>query len=760
LGALLAVKDCCGSPPESLDGNRVDVTMRKKNAGALFMDFQISPDDRVGGGKPQKTRGRAPAPKKPVKANKPARDSRTEPEFGVYDDDIRVDEAQPRGRGRQPKAKVKKVRGRRERKPLTFGGLIGKFLYFCLVLGIWGGIAVAGVIVYFAMQMPSADSWAVPDRPPNIRILAANGQLISNRGKTGGEAVSLRELPYYVPAAFIAIEDRRFRDHFGIDVIGLASVALESIRAGEVTRGASTLTQQLAKNLFLTQDQTLQRKVQEALLALWLEQNYSKDDILELYLNRVFFGHNATGIEAAAQTYFGKSARNLSLGEAAILAGSVQAPSRLNPQGNPDAVRTRQQLVLNAMAKEGYISDAEAKAAVIDPDQTVRTKVTGAESYVADWVESLMQAYIGDTNEDVIVQTSIDWDLQKEAEFIVKEAVANEGEGKGFSQGALVAMDVDGTVRALVGGVDYQKSQFNRAVTGRRQPGSAFKPFVYLAAMEKGYTPDTVADDAPFDYNGWAPKNAGNTYRGPVTLREGLAYSLNTISGRLAIDVGPDKVVEAAMRMGISSPMLAVPSIALGTSEVSPLELTGAYAPFANGGYGVIPSVITRISTPAGKVLYDAIPAAPGIVIQPEIVGEMNDMLRTAVEIGTGKRASLNGWPMAGKTGTTQKARDAWFCGYTARMVSCVWLGNDDDAGTTLSGGNVPVEIWSQFMAKAHEGIPIAELPGAMTATGQEMFDPNLQPMEQPGVDVPTEQMQPQHERNLMDVLGGIFGGG
>jgi penicillin-binding protein 1A len=482
--------------------------MRKKNAGALFMDFQISPDDRVGGGTPKKSRGRAPAPKKPVAGRKPARNSRVEPEFGVYSDDIRVDDA-PVQRGRAKKTKAKSTRGRRERQPLTFGRIIGKLFYFCVVLGIWAAIAVAGVVVYFAMQMPSADTWAVPERPPNIRILAANGQLISNRGKTGGEAVSLRELPYYVPAAFIAIEDRRFRDHFGIDVIGLASVALESVRAGEVTRGASTLTQQLAKNLFLTQDQTLQRKVQEALLALWLEQNYSKDDILELYLNRVFFGHNSTGIEAAAQTYFGKSARNLSLGEAAILAGSVQAPSRLNPRGNPDAVRARQQLVLNAMAKEGYISDAEAKAATISSSETVRTKVTGAESYVADWVESLMQAYIGDTNEDVIVQTSINWDLQKEAEFVVKEAVANEGASKGFTQGALVAMDVDGTVRALVGGVDYQKSQFNRAVTGRRQPGSAFKPFVYLAAMEKGYTPDTVASDEPFEFNGWAPKNAG-----------------------------------------------------------------------------------------------------------------------------------------------------------------------------------------------------------------------------------------------------------
>lgn len=727
--------------------------MRRKNAGALFMDFEISPDDRVGA-TPKRGRGRSA---KPAKKTKPARGERIEPELDPYDA-VYVDEptAPARGRGSRAKAKgrtaakTKRGRGRREKRPLTFGRIVFKLFYWLFVLGIWGGIAVAGVIVYFAVQLPSSDTWAVPERAPNIRILSANGQLISNRGKTGGEAVSIRELPHYVPAAFIAIEDRRFYDHFGIDILGLASVALESVRAGEVTRGASTLTQQLAKNLFLTRDQTIQRKVQEALLAIWLEQNYSKDEILELYLNRVFFGHNSTGIESAAQTYFGKSARNLSLGEAAILAGSVQAPSRLNPRGDADAVRTRQQLVLNAMARDGYISQAESQAATIDPNQALRTKVTGAESYVADWVETLMTAYLGDITQDVVVQTTIDWDLQKQAEFVVKEAVAKYGADKGFTQAALVAMEVDGTVRALVGGVDYQKSQFNRAVTGRRQPGSAFKPFVYLAAMEKGYTPDTVADDAPFEYEGWAPKNANNQYRGPVTLREGLAYSLNTISGRLAIDVGPAKVVETAQRLGISSNMLAVPSIALGTSEVSLLELTGAYAPFANGGIGVIPNVITRIETTDGGTLYEAIPASPGQVIDSFVVAEMNDMLTTAVEIGTGKRAQLNGWPFAGKTGTSQKARDALFVGYTARMVAGVWLGNDDDTGTSLAGGSVPVEIWSEFMAKAHEGIPVAELPGAFSTNGEQL---------EPGFNVDVTTPPPDRpKRTLEDLFRDIFG--
>ena len=727
--------------------DKAGYAMRKKNAGALFMDFQISPDDRVGATPKKGSRSPRSAPAKV------AGGARVEPGFddsAVYVDDERSGRA-PRSkqpRGKAPKAK--RGRGRREKKPLTLLGVIGKIIGLLFILGIWAGVAAAGIVIYYAVQLPSSDTWKVPDRAANIRIVAANGQLISNRGKSGGEAVNLRELPYYVPAAFVAIEDRRFYDHFGVDVVGLASVALESIQAGEVTRGASTITQQVAKNLFLTPDQTLGRKVQEALLAIWLEQNYSKDDILELYLNRMYFGHERYGIEAAAQFYFGKSARNLSLSEAAILAGSLQAPSRLNPQGKPELIKARQQLVLNAMAKEGYISGNEAKAAAIDPTETIRTKVVGGESYVADWVESLMTAYLGDVKEAVIVHTTINWDLQKEAEFVIKEAVAKYGAEKGFSQGAMVAMDVDGSVRALVGGVDYQKSQFNRAVTARRQPGSTFKPFVYLAGMEKGYTPDTVANDGPIDINGWQPQNADGKYGGEMTLRTALALSRNTVSALLANDVGPDKVVEAAMRMGISSPLQAVPSIALGTQEVSLLELTAAYAPFANGGIGVIANVITRIETADGKVLYDAVAAGPGRVIEPNIVAEMNDMLHAAVEIGTGKRAQLNGWPMAGKTGTSQKARDALFVGYTSRMVAGVWLGNDDDVGTKLSGGNVPVDIWSQFMTKAHEGIPVAELPGATSDT-LGLDQAQLQPMEQPPVERP--------KRTLVDLLGDIFGG-
>ncbi len=742
------------------------------------MDFEISPDDRIGGGSQKPKRGKAKAPAK-EKARKPKKGERVEP--GFFSRDEYYDEPAPR-RGRAPKAQ-KSQRGRRQKKPFSFWRLFGRIFYWLTTLGVVACIAVAGIVYYYWMQMPATTTWRVPDRPANIRIVAADGQLMSNRGKMGGEAVSLTELPQYVPAAFIAIEDKRFYQHFGIDLWGLGAVAVESLKAHHVTRGASTLTQQLAKNLFLSPDQTLGRKVQEALLAIWLEHNYTKNEILELYLNRVFFGNNATGIEAASQTYFGKSARNLSLGEAAVLAGSMQAPSRLNPKGNPAEVEARQKLVLQAMADQGYISEAEAKAATIDPNQQIRTKVAGSESYVADWVEQLVQSYVGDVKEDIVVYTTINWDLQKEAEFLVKEAVTEQGPKYNFSQGALVAVDTDGAVRAVVGGADYATSQFNRAVTARRQPGSTFKPFVYMAAMEKGYTPDTMADDDPININGWSPADADNKFMGPITLRTALAYSRNTVAAQLAWNVGPDKVVEVAQRMGISSPLMAVPSIALGTQEVSLLELTAAYAPFANGGNGVIANVVTRIETASGKVLYDSVPAGPGQVVSPTVVGEMNDMLSTALDIGTGKHAKLAGWQIGGKTGTSQKARDALFVGFTSRMVCGIWLGNDDDTGTTLAGGTVPTQIWSDFMAKAHEGLTPQNLPDATTAavpaTDLQATDPISQLATDgtlPSTDgaVPADGTQPsaaasqaqpaapakRTPKTIGDILSGLFGGG
>lgn len=682
------------------------------------MDLKLFSDDRVTANSGKKKRGRA----KPKKGK--ASTAR-----------------------RKSTGKTSRSRRGKARKGLTLGRVFGFLIYWGLVAGVWGGIAVGGIVAYYGLQLPSSDTWAVPERPANIRIVAADGKLLSNRGQMGGEAVAFRELPHYVPAAVISIEDKRFMQHFGVDPIGIAAAMLDNISERRIWRGGSTLTQQLAKNLFLTPDQTLGRKVQEALLAIWLEQNYSKEQIIELYLNRVYFGSSAYGIEAAAQRYFGKSARNLSLGEAAIMAGVLQAPSRLSPARNPEAAAARARIVLNEMAAEGYISAEEAAAASIDPNKRIRTRVAGAEFYVADWVESLMETYIGTVTEDVIVHTTINWDLQKHAEFVVREMVLKNGADRDFSQGALVAMRPDGAVQAIVGGTDYADSQYNRAVTARRQPGSAFKPFVYLATLEAGHTPESVSEDALFDYNGWSPENYTKRYVGRVTLRDALANSLNTVAGRLAIEIGPRNVVNTARRLGISSGLDPVPSIALGSQEVSLLELTAAYTPFANGGEGVIAHVITRIESADGQTLYQNIPAGPGPVVAPQHVAMMNDMLSSAVEVGTAKAARVDGWPIAGKTGTTQNNRDAVFVGYSASLVTGVWLGNDDGSPMKgVGGGSFPVAIWSEFMQKAHEGLNVAALPGS----GYTRF-----------AEVAPQQQDPQSQekpRTLVDLFSGMFG--
>ncbi len=689
------------------------------------MDLRLSQNDRIGQNKSKRRKG-----------TKPTRKS---------------SKALKKGKVTSRKTNSKKT-NKRKTKGFSFFGLFKFFLYWGFILGIWAIIALIGVIIYFALQMPAADTWAVPDRPANIRIISDNGKLISNRGKMGGEAVSIRELPYYVPAAMMAIEDKRFMSHFGVDPIGILGAMRINVSEGRNPlsgNGGSTITQQVAKNLFLTPEQTISRKIQEALLAVWLENKYSKNDILELYLNRVYYGAGAWGIEAATQRYFGKSARNLSLGEAAILAGVLKAPSRLSPDKNPEKAAKRARIVLNEMAADGYISKEEAKSAAIDPNKRIRTKVVGAEYYVADWVEALMKSYIGDIEQDVIVTTTIDWDLQKYGEFIVREVVLEYGQEKNFSQAALVAMNADGTIRAIVGGTDYAKSQYNRAVTARRQPGSSFKPFVYLAGLEAGLTPDSILQDEQFTYKGWSPKNYSNEYIGAVTMRDALVNSLNTVAARLAIDLGAQKVVDSAMRLGISSPLKPVPSIALGTQEVSLLELTAAYAPFANGGIGVIANIITKIETTNGEILYENIPAGPGRVIEPQYVAMINDMLSSAISLGTGKKAKLAGWQIAGKTGTTQGFKDAFFVGYSANMVTGIWIGNDD--GTPMKGvggSSYPAILWSDFMKKAHQGLSPSPLPSLHTL-------PN--PINNIGNNNVNNEQNNQRPQTLVDLINGWF---
>ncbi|MGY4628242.1 transglycosylase domain-containing protein [Bradyrhizobium sp. USDA 4486] len=656
---------------------------------AALADLRLTAADRIPGGDD--------APKKSTKSS--AKRKAEEPD----------EEPPPRER----KAPVGRSGAKRRSKSRGGFGL-GRLVYWGAVLSLWGVIAVIGVVIYVGAHLPPIQSLEIPKRPPTIQIVGIDGSMLAQRGEMAGANVALKDLPPYLPKAFIAIEDRRFYSHFGIDPIGILRALVTNVLHRGVSQGGSTLTQQLAKNLFLTQERTMQRKLQEAELAIWLERKHSKNEILELYLNRVYFGSGAYGVEAAAQKYFGKSAKNVTVAEAAMLAGLVKSPSRLAPNRNPEGAEARAQVVLAAMADAKFITDAQAQASIGHPSYNVKPAGAGTVNYVADWIGEVLDDLVGQIDESIKVETTIDPKLQSIAEAAIIDELAAKSVKFNVSQGALVAMTPDGAVRAMVGGRNYSESQYNRAVTARRQPGSSFKPFVYLTALEQGLTPDTVRQDAPIEVKGWKPENYTHEYFGAVTLTQALAMSLNTVAIRLGLEVGPKNVVRTAHRLGISSKLEPNASIALGTSEVSVVELVGAYAPFANGGFAVTPHVVTRIRTLSGKLLYMRQPDERNQVIDPRYVGMMNAMMRETLISGTAKKAEIPGWPAAGKTGTSQDYRDAWFIGYTASLVTGVWLGNDDNSPTKkATGGGLPVEVWSRFMKTAHEGVPVANLPSS-----------------------------------------------
>ncbi len=652
------------------------------------------------------------------------------------DFDMRLSDDDRPGRGSRAPARYDERREapRRDKRSSGSGGrrrkrrgrsLLGGLFYWTMVLGLWCAIGLGGLIAYHAAQLPPINQLTVPKRPPNIAILAADGTLLANRGETGGRTITIGEVPPYLPKAFVAIEDRRFYEHFGIDPIGLARAVVNNLRRSGGVQGGSTLTQQLAKNLFLTQERTAARKIQEAILALWLERTYSKNQILELYLNRVYFGSGAYGVEAAAQRYFNKSARSVTIAEAAMLAGLVQAPSRLAPNRNPDAAEKRAQLVIAAMADQGLISQAAAKTALVAPAEAAERSGAGSVNYAADYVMDVLDDFIGAVEGDVTVLTTIDTKLQASAETTLVEALAAQGGKLNVSQGAVVSMAPDGALRALIGGRDYTKSQFNRATAAKRQPGSSFKPFVYLTALEQGQTPDTIREDSPVSIKGWEPENYSRTYRGPVTLQTAFAHSLNTIAARLIQEVTPKEVVRTAQRLGISSSLQPNFSLALGTSEVTPVEMTTAYATFANGGQSVLPYVIREVKSASGKAIYARKGSGFGAVVQPQTLSMMNTMFHEVMISGSGTKANIPGWEVGGKSGTTQDFRDAWFVGFTARLVTAVWLGNDDNSQMKrVAGGGLPAEIWGKYMKAAHAGMQPAPLPGGLWRSGpKSIFD-------------------------------------
>jgi penicillin-binding protein 1A len=622
-----------------------------------------------------------------------------------------MDDDDPPPRERKPRSN----RGGAKRRAKSRSRLsLSRLFYWIAVFGLWAAIAVVGVVVWVGAHLPAIQSLEIPKRPPTIEIVGLDGSMLAQRGEMAGANVPLKELPPYLQNAFIAIEDRRFYSHYGIDPVGILRAAVANVLHRGVSQGGSTLTQQLAKNLFLTQERTVQRKLQEVELALWLERKHSKAEILELYLNRVYFGSGAYGVEAAAQRYFGKSARNVTLAEAAMLAGLVKSPSRLAPNRNPEGAEARAQTVLAAMADAKFITEAQAKASIGRLAINVKPAGAGTINYVADWIGEVLDDLVGQIDQSIVVDTTIDPKLQATAEAAVIDELAAKSVKFNVSQGALVAMSPDGAVRAMVGGRNYAESQYNRAVTAKRQPGSAFKPFVYLTAIEQGLNPETIRQDAPLDVKGWKPENYGHEYFGAVTLTQALAMSLNTVAVRLGLEVGPKNVVRTAHRLGISSKLDANASIALGTSEVSLTELVGAYTPFANGGFGVSAHVVTKIRTLDGKLLYARQADQPSQVIEPRSVAMMNIMMQETLISGTARKAEIPGWTAAGKTGTSQDFRDAWFIGYTANLVTGVWLGNDDNSPTKkATGGGLPVEVWTRFMKAAHQGVPVASLPNS-----------------------------------------------
>lgn len=625
--------------------------------------------------------------------------------------------AKPKGRPKarraaKPKRDARSAgrgKGRSGKTAARHGGLASALrftLYWSSVLAVWALVAVMGLVLWYAYDLPDVSQLDAIHRRPAIVLEAADGSAIARFGDLYGEAVSVAGLPDYLPQAVVAIEDRRFYDHFGLDPIGLSRAALANLRAGRIVQGGSTITQQLAKNVFLTPERSLKRKVQEVLLALWLEANFSKQQILSLYLNRVYLGAGAYGVDAAARRYFGKPAAEVNLAEAAMLAGLLKAPSRYAPTRDLTAAQGRARVVLTAMVDAGYLDGAGETAARRRPAGLLPPRQGGRRArHFADWILDQLPDYVGPSERDLLVRTTLDAATQQQAETAIAAMLAAAGGEAAIGEAALVALAHDGAVRAMVGGADYRRSQFNRATQARRQPGSAFKPVVYLAGLETGLRPDTVMRDEPVTVDGWSPQNYDKRHIGEVTVADALARSINSVAVQVSERAGHDNVRDAALRLGITSPIPRHPSIALGAAEVTLIDLATAYVPFANGGRGVLPYAIVEIRDGSGEVLYVR-RGGGSRVVAPRHAAQMTAMLTRTIVSGTGRAAALDR-PAAGKTGTSQDYRDAWFVGYTADMVAAVWLGNDDGRPMRdVTGGGVPARLWRDFMLAAHEGVP------------------------------------------------------
>jgi penicillin-binding protein 1A len=594
--------------------------------------------------------------------------------------------------------------------------LARSILYWTAVGGIWMAIVAIAAIAVLARGLPDTSKLYQIKHQPSISYLDRSGALIAVRGSQYAPPVDLDSLPPYVPGAFIAIEDRQFYHHFGFNPWGILRSGLYNLTHPHgPLRGGSTITQQLARNLFLTPAQNMHRKAQELVLAIWLEAKFSKKQILALYLNRVYFGAGAYGIEAASQRYFNKPASQLSVGEAALLAGMLKAPSRYSPISDTARAERRATIVLDEMVANHTITPAQRDEAFRNPVRLSPVLAAQRAQYFIDYIDAQVRQMVGQPQEDLVVETTLDLPIQAAAERTISNGIATIGAPRGVQQAALISLDGEGRIRAYVGGVNYADSQYDRVATARRQAGSSFKPFVYLTAMEQGHTPYEEADDGPTTIGNWQVHDFEKRYLGQITLETALAQSINTVAAKLGQQVGTAVVAATAHRLGITSPIQTSPSMALGAVEVSPLEMAGAYDAFANGGYRVTPYGIERIRTADGKVLYDH---AQHPDPHPQVIGTpalqyMDLMMRQVVISGTSVAARIPGYDLAGKTGTTSDYRDAWFIGFTGGFVTAIWTGRDDDTPMRrVTGGSVPAELWRTYMAQALPRLRVSAIPG------------------------------------------------
>lgn len=609
----------------------------------------------------------------------------------------------------------------------------GKIAYWGAVAGVWLMVGIGLFAAYLAHDLPNLRDLPRPDSPRLIEVRAEDGALLARYGGAYGEWLEFEDIPPVMPLALIAIEDRRFFRHKGLDYRGLARAMWQNLRAGSVRQGGSTLSQQLIKNLFLTHTRTAKRKVQEVLVTFWLEQRFSKTEILELYLNRIYFGSGAYGIDAASRKFFGHSARRLSVREAAMLAGLVQAPTAYAPTRSPEAATRRMKEVLAAMSAVNYLNPGQAEAASAGPPRLAEGVGNARARHFTDWARDRAVDLAGQSDTPLVVTTTLDSGLQRSAANALRTNLAQRGPGLSVGEGAVIVLASDGAIRTLVGGRDYGKSQFNRAIQARRQPGSTFKLFVYLAALESGMRPGDMFEDGPFSIEGWSPRNFSGAYAGPMTLETAFSKSVNTVAVQVSERVGRDEVKRAARRLGITSDIPTHPSIALGAADVSPLEITSAYAAVASGGYAVEPYGVLEVQSLSGEVLYRRPPVRPKQVMRLSVAEQLAEMMQETVATGTGRAARLDR-PTAGKTGTSQDYRDAWFIGFTGDLTASVWLGNDNGAPTQgVTGGALPAQVWAQVMRAAHLGRPPSPLLSEPTSVAFPRYDdPNPQPWEEP----------------------------